>query len=206
MRSTDTLEWRGRVAGEELASLSGPERGEMLNQLFDRCMPRLLRVADCVLHNHHDSEDALQDSMLSALRHIDQFKGQAQFSTWLYSIVRNAALGKLRRDRAYSVVSMDEPAAQDEAELGASELFAEPGPDPEQLCAQAELSLVFARILDQLPAHYRAIVRLCDLEGFSGKEAAERLGITVSALKAQHHRARAAIRESLDAQAARKGM
>jgi DNA-directed RNA polymerase specialized sigma24 family protein len=56
-----------------------------------------------------------------------------------------------------------------------------------------------------LPANYRAIIRLCDFEGFSGKEAAQRLGLTVSALKAQHHRARLAIRESMGGHVARKG-
>ena len=67
--------------------------------------PRLFRVADCVLHNSHDSEDALQDGLLSALRHIDQFKGNSQFSTWLFSIVRNSALAKLRKQRAHPIVS-----------------------------------------------------------------------------------------------------
>lgn len=183
---------------DELLCLQRGGRAENLNELFGNCMPRLFRVADCVLHNYHDAEDALQDSLLSALRHIDQFKGNSQFSTWLYSIVRNSALAKLRRQKAHLTVSMEEPVSEDETELGASEVFADPGPDPERACAQSELSYAFARILKDLPANYRAVIRLCDFEGFSGKEAAARLGLTVSALKAQHHRARLAIRESLE--------
>jgi len=168
-------------------------------------MSRLFRVADCVLHNSHDSEDALQDGLLSALRHIDQFKGNSQFSTWLFSIIRNSALAKLRRQRAHQILSIDDQTSEDDSELAASEVPADPGPDPERACAQAELSYLFARTLDGLPANYRAIIRLCDFEGFSGKEAAQRLGLTVSALKAQHHRARLAIRESMGAHVARKG-
>jgi RNA polymerase sigma-70 factor (ECF subfamily) len=93
----------------------------------------------------------------------------------------------------------------DEAEFGASEIPADPRPDPERGCAQAELSCQFTQMLEGLPANYRAIIRLCDFEGFSGKEAARRLGLTVSALKAQHHRARLAIRESMGSYSAGKG-
>ena len=169
-------------------------------------MPRLFRVADCVLHNYHDSEDALQDGMLSALRHIDQFKGNSQFSTWMFSIIRNAALAKLRKQRAHLTVTMDDQGSEDDTELNASEVPADPGPDPERACAQTEMSYLFARTLEGLPANYRAIIRLCDIEGFSGKEAAQRLGLTVSALKAQHHRARLAFRESMGVHVARKGV
>jgi RNA polymerase sigma-70 factor, ECF subfamily len=175
------------------------EGREGLGDAFGNCMPRLLRVADCILHNHHDSEDALQDSLLSALRHLDQFQGNSQLSTWLYSIVRNAALGKLRRQRAHPVLSLDEHGSDDESEIGALEFLSDPHPDPEIICSQSELRSKFARILKKLPANYQAIIRLCDFEGFSGREAARMLGLTVSALKAQHHRARLAMREHLEA-------
>jgi RNA polymerase sigma-70 factor (ECF subfamily) len=177
---------------------------ENLNDMFGSCMPRLFRAADCILHNHHDSEDALQDGLLSALRHFSQFKGNSQFSTWLYSIIRNSALAKLRKERAHRFVSLDEQASDDDTELGAADIPADPGPDPERGCAQRELSSQFAQTLEELPENYRAIIRLCDFEGFSGKEAAQRLGLTVSALKAQHHRARRAIRESMRTYAVRK--
>jgi RNA polymerase sigma-70 factor (ECF subfamily) len=176
---------------------------ENLNELFEKDMSRLFRVADRILHNRYDSEDALQDGLLSALHHIDQFKGNAQFSTWLYSIIRNSALAKLRRQRAHPLISIDDQSSEGDFEIAQAEIPTDSGPDPEYACAQAELSHIFARTLDCLPAHYRAIILLCDFEGFSGKEAAERLGLTVSALKAQHNRARSAIRESLAVQLAK---
>ena len=170
-----------------------------MDELLGNCMPRLLRVADCVLHNHHDSEDALQDGLLSALRHIDQFKGNSHLSTWLYSIIRNSALGKLRKRRAHTMVSIDDHESDEESDRGEWAAPADPGPDPERGCAQTELSVRFAGMLETLPQSYRTIIRLCDFEGFSGKEAAQRLGLSVSALKAHHHRARLAIRESMTA-------
>lgn len=201
----DQLDCHVESGQDELICLTTSAGGEGLDELFGNCMPRLFRVADCVLHNHHDSEDALQDGLLSALRHIDQFRGNSRFSTWMFSIIRNSALAKLRRQRAHLMVSIDDQASEDDSQLAASEVPAGPGPDPERAYAQTELSSMFARILEDLPANYRAIIRLCDIEGFSGKEAAQRLGLTVSALKAQHHRARVAIRESMGTNVVRKG-
>jgi RNA polymerase sigma-70 factor (ECF subfamily) len=202
----DQLDCDSESRQDQVVCLTSSNGVESLNELFRDCMPRLFRVADCVLHNCHDSEDALQDGLLSAFRHIDQFQGNSRASTWLYSIIRNSALAKLRKRRAHPIVSMDNQASEDDSEICPPEGPADPGPDPERACAQAELSYVFARILKGLPANYRAIIRLCDFEGFSGKEAAERLGLSAAALKAQHHRARRAIRESMGVHVARKGV
>lgn len=189
----------------EMVGLATGGGGEALNEIFGIYMSRLFRVADCVLHNYHDSEDALQDGLVSALRHIDQFKGNSQFSTWLFSIIRNSALAKLRRQRAHPTVSIDDADNENDFDPGLPEVPIDPGLDPERECAQSELSHQFARTLEGLPPNYRAIIRLCDFEGFSGKEAAQQLGLTVSALKAQHHRARVAIRESMGVAVSREG-
>ena len=178
---------------------------ESLDELFGNYMPRLYKVADCVLHNRQDSEDALQDGLLSAYRHIDQFKGNSHFSTWLFSIVRNSALANLRKRRAHPTVPMDDPTAENDKETSAVQIPIDPGPDPERACAQAELSYQFTQTLESLPANYSAIIRLCDFEGFSGREAALRLGLSVSALKAQHRRARLAIRRCMGARIAPEG-
>ena len=179
---------------------------ESLNEILGDCMPRLFRIADCVLHNYHDSEDALQDGLLSALRHIDQFRGQAQFSTWMHSIVRNSALDKLRRQRAHPTLSLDVPAPDRDPDWTAPNLPIESGPNPERQCEQLEISELFAQTLEGLPRNHQAIIRLCDFEGYSGREAAKRLGLSVSALKAQHHRARQSIRKSLSVVVGRNGI
>ena len=116
-RLIDQLNCHVENGQRELACLTTGDGGESLNELFGNCMPRLFRVADCVLHNCQDSEDALQDGLLSALRHISQFKGNSQFSTWLFSIVRNSALAKLRKHRAHPIVSMDDQARKTTASL-----------------------------------------------------------------------------------------
>jgi RNA polymerase sigma-70 factor (ECF subfamily) len=192
----------GRPHEIQIMKMRGED--ENLNEMIGDCMPRLFRAADCILRNRHDSEDALQDGLLSALLHMDQFKGNSKFSTWLHSIVRNSALAKSRRERAHPTVPLEGHYCEKEDEFDAAETLADPRPDPERASTQAELSCLFAQSLKYLPPQYSAIIRLCDFEGFSGKEAAKRLGLSVSALKAQHHRARVAIRESMGVHATRK--
>lgn len=182
------------------------DRNEKLNELFEKDMSRLFRVADRILHNRYDSEDALQDGLLSALRHLDQFKGNSQFSTWMYSIIRNSALAKVRRQKLHPFVSIDDQSSEPDPDIARMEVPTYSGPDPERACAQSELATIFESTLQCLPPHYRAIIRLCDFEGFTGKEAAEQLGLTVAALKAQHNRARSAIRESMGSQFAKIGI
>jgi RNA polymerase sigma-70 factor, ECF subfamily len=184
--------------------LMTPAEGKAIDEVLGDCMPRLFRAANYVLRNHHDSEDALQDGLLSAIRHFDQFKGNSQLSTWLYSIVRNSALANLRRQRNHPMLSMDDQDPEFGPETFLPEIPADSSSDPEKTYAQAELSSMIAETLESMPPNYSTIIQMCDVEGFSGKEAARELGLTVSALKAQHHRARQALRVSMGGHAARK--
>lgn len=183
--------------------MSGHKSGN-LNDLFADTMPRLFRAAKSILRNHHDSEDALQDGLLSALRHLDEFRGDSEFSTWLYAIIRNAARFEMRKQRSRRTISMDDQDPAEGTESLKLELRIDSTSNPEREYAQVELSFLMAQTLQDLPASYQSIIRLCDFEGLSGKEAAERLGLSVSALKSQHHRARHAIRESMGPHFVRK--
>ena len=175
-----------------------------MNELLADCIPRLFRAAECILRNHHDSEDALQDGLLSALRHLDQFRGDSEFSTWLHAIVRNAALLQMRKHRSHRTISIDDEDSADWTDTPVLDRKLHSISNPEREYAQVELSFLLRQELKNLPASYQSIILLCDLEGLSGKEAARRLGLSVSALKAQHHRARQAIRESMGSRFARK--
>lgn len=193
---------RGQMIRPSLAMMC--DEPGILNDLFADTMPRLFRAAKSILRNHHDSEDALQDGLLSALRHLDQFRGESEFSTWLYAIIRNAARFEMRKQNTRRTVSIDDQNREDGTEGLKIELKIDSASNPEREYAQVEISFLMAQTLQELPASYQSIIRLCDFEGLSGKEAAERLGLSVSALKSQHHRARQAIRESMGPHFARK--
>jgi len=177
---------------EKLISLIMGGDRQAVDLLFTSYIPQLRRTAAWMLPNSADSEDALQDGLPLAYRNLDQFQGRAKFSTWLHRIVVNAALGKIRRQRSRPTTSIDQEATN-ENDSGIAELLVDPRPNPEEEYLTEERSRILARLLGDLPAISRMVIHLMDIDGVPGREAAQRLGISPSALKARHHRARQSI-------------
>lgn len=104
---------------------------------FSRYLPLLHRTAYRYLGNAADAEDAVQDALLSAYKHLDQFRGQAQLSTWLVAIVSNCARMQLRRRPRQIHVSLQEQFG-DEDGYTLSERLVHFGPSPEEEYRDAE--------------------------------------------------------------------
>ena len=151
--------------------------------------PVLFRVALMRLRNVEDAEDAVQDALLSAYKHIGQFEGRARLSTWLTSIVTNTAGMKLRQHSRHETVSLDQNQENDSAKL-ANELR-DVRPNPETICAQTERDETLRQALAQLSPRLRDAIQMRDLDGFSTQEAANALGISTNALKSRLARGRA---------------
>jgi RNA polymerase sigma-70 factor, ECF subfamily len=146
------------------------------------------------LGNIADAEDAAQDAFLSAWRNLSQFRGSAQLSTWLTTIVINAARGQMRRRRPEVHLSLD----QEDAELGNITLhdwLPDHRPGPEDISRARELAELVVRSSMRLPPIWRKSHQLRETEGLNIREAAKALGITHGALKARNARARARIRK-----------
>jgi RNA polymerase sigma-70 factor (ECF subfamily) len=179
----------------QAANSSGRNAAEALTEVFSKYSPRLFGLAFRMLGNAEDAEDALQDALLSAFRHFDQFKGEAKISTWLTSIVLNTARMQLRRRSNRHYVSID--GQTEEGSFAWTEMLAEAGPDPEEIVRRIQLKEVLQRSAARLSPNIRIAFRLCVLEGLSTAEAAKRLGICSSAVKARVFRARAQITPQL---------
>ena len=160
-----------------------------IDALFAPCIPRLRRLTARFLSNQQDSEDALQDGLLLAFRHLGQFEGRARFSTWLHSIVVNAARTTLRRRHSGPALCSLDDSIEGRDSLAIAETLADPHPSAESLCERSERLARLCKVVDTLPPRWAMVVRLHDLEGLSMRETAERLGTTVSAAKTRHHRA-----------------
>ena len=156
-----------------------------------RYSPILFRVALRRLRNIEDAEDAVQDALLAAHKHIGQFEGRSQLSTWLTRIVTNVALMKLRRHSRYETLSLDQGEENDGAAL--THKLIDVDPSPETICAQMEANETLYGGLAQLTPIFRSAIRMRDLEGLSTREAANALGISTNALKSRLSRARAAL-------------
>jgi RNA polymerase sigma-70 factor, ECF subfamily len=160
-----------------------------LDQLFAASMPKLLRTARQILRHPQDSEDALQEGLLSAFKNLHQFQGRSKFSTWLHSIIKNSAKMHARKKGSRPFYSI-ETELSDENNCVLESACPDPSPDPEQTCALREQSRILATTLGGLPPRYRAVIQLFDIEGLDGREAAEALGVSLSGVKTSLHRAR----------------
>ena len=161
-----------------------------MQDALSRYRLRFHRSAYLSLGNAADAEDVVQDAMLAAYVHLDQFKGEAQMSTWLTSIVTNCARMHLRRRPRRTHVSLDEPLGE-EQKLSLSEFLADSSPSPEDDCRNAELREHIVEAIAQLSPSLQRTYRLCGLNGLSLKEAAHALGVAEGTVKAQMSRARA---------------
>jgi RNA polymerase sigma-70 factor (ECF subfamily) len=157
---------------------------------FSRYLPLLHRTAYRYLGNAADAEDAVQDALLSAYKHLDQFRGQAQLSTWLVAIVSNCARMQLRRRPRQIHVSLQEQFG-DEDGYTVSERLVHFGPSPEEEYRDAERHEWLLQFAQELSPPLRRAFQLRDLDGFSTSEAAQILGVVEGTVKAQVARARA---------------
>ncbi len=197
MRSTDHDE---TVRDEQrLIRLGLKGNQAALEALFARHSGALYQSALKLLGNPEDAEDALQEGMLSAFKNLRRFEGRSKFSSWLTRIVINAALMRLRSQRAHQTVSADQPLG--EAEVTLAEQLADPAPDPERLYARKELRRLLDRNLTELSPDMRTAVLLRDIEGLSTQEAAEALGVPENTLKSRLHRARLQLAEQIQSEA-----
>jgi RNA polymerase sigma-70 factor, ECF subfamily len=158
---------------------------------------RASRLAARITGNRQDAEEAVQDAFWSVVQKIDMFRGDSAFGSWVYRIVSNAAYQKIRRrPRAFVDVALDEGLAScDEARHEG--LISDRSSGVNDSAAQTELRSVLSSAVADLPAHYRAVMVLHDVEGLSIAEVADALAIPVLTVKTRFHRARLSLRKRL---------
>jgi RNA polymerase sigma-70 factor (ECF subfamily) len=166
------------------------ERVQELDNVVARYRPMFYKRAFHFLKNATDAEDAVQDALLSAYKHLGRFRGQAKLSTWLTTIVINAARMQLRRRRG--CLSLDEEHGQDG--LLFSEQLADSRPSPEELCSAVEARDRLVEGVQQLSPKLRTALQLRDIDGLTTKEAAHVLSVPQGTVKAQLARARVQLR------------
>jgi RNA polymerase sigma-70 factor (ECF subfamily) len=163
-----------------------------MKEVLSLRLPYFYRCAFRLLGNAADAEDAVQEALLAAHRHIGQFRGQAQMTTWLTTIVRNCALMQLRRRRRQTLLSLDEPIEESETYC-AWERLADGRPSPEDECRNSELTARLRRCTALLSPTLRRTFELRVMNGLSVCETAQLLGVPRGTVKAQLARARKSI-------------
>jgi RNA polymerase sigma-70 factor, ECF subfamily len=193
---------RERTTGEEtMAAIQTMQLGSMPNfaetnhgesdalaAVVSRYSPALYKIALRKLGNVEDAEDAVQDALLSAFKNMHQFRGQAQLSTWLGTIVLNCARMQIRRRLNHGLVSLDQD--HEDGTTVWAERLESATPDPEETLRRNQVSDTLHRAVEKLPRRLRSAFRLRVFEGLSSSEAADALGIREGTLKARFFRAR----------------
>src|SRR3989475_11410686 len=120
------------VASEEREEISNEGKAaQQLEKILASGLPRLYRRAYRILGNAADAEDAVQDALLAAYTHLHQFRGQAQISTWLTTIMLNCARLQLRRRAKRFQMSLDATTGCPQP-VSVSERLADNRPNPEE--------------------------------------------------------------------------
>ena len=139
--------------------------------------------------DEEDARDVVQESYLRAWKGLPRFRGDAQFSTWMYRITANTAYTVVKRRRRHRTDSLD-AMLDDPIEL-------HPGTQPEDAAESGALLDRLSAGLEALPPKLRVLVVLKDVYGLSHEEIAEELGISVPAAKVRLHRGRKRLRDLL---------
>jgi RNA polymerase sigma-70 factor (ECF subfamily) len=182
---------------EEAALIDRLKAGDQqaLETIFGLYSPKLYNIAHRILGDVADTQEVIQDVFWTAYRKAKTFRGNSQFSTWLYRLTINASLGRIRRSKKNKEVEYEEflPKFQEDGHH-----LIRPVVDwsnaLEEDYAKQELQRILKEALDQLKPIDKSVVVLSDLEGLSDKEIAAALGLTVSAIKTRLHRARLFLR------------
>lgn len=169
---------------------------QQMHHVLSRGLPSFYRRAYRLLGNTADAEDAVQDALLAAYKHLHQFRGQSQMSTWLHTIVANCARMQLRRRPRYAQVPFDSQIGEQE-KYSLSETISDGRPNPEEQCHNSEVNARLRMLAAQLSPTLQRTFQLRLIDNVSICETARTLGVPIGTVKAQLSRARTKLKKSI---------
>ncbi|MEE8410521.1 MAG: sigma-70 family RNA polymerase sigma factor [Myxococcota bacterium] len=196
------------MSGAE-ANRNGPPDSELVaaakggdsvafEEIVRRYRDRVYRLALGMMHDAAEAEEVVQDTFLNVFRALGAFRGNAAVSSWIYRVATNSSLMRLRIKRRKPLLSLEETAGGP-TDLGARQLLP-PGDwarTPDETLLSRELGDQIESAIASLPAKYRMVILLHDVEGLSNEEVAETLGLTIPTVKSRLHRSRLIVRDRL---------
>src|SRR5687767_10155439 len=179
---------RTGLSDEEVITRVASGEADLFEVIMRRYNQRLFRVVRSIVGEDHEAEDAVQEVYLSAYSHLAQFAGQAQFSTWLTRIAINEALARRRRRARGPELNFkeDDTMLQPTAARNTADE-----------ASRREMSRMLEAAIDQLPAIYRIVFVMREMEQMSTAETASALEIGDDTAKVRLHRAKELLREAM---------
>jgi len=182
--------------GTEAGLLEAAKNGQSsaFGALCERYGRQLVHTAHRITRSREDAEDAVQDALLRAFVHLRDFDGRSTFATWLTRIAINSALMILRKKRHSLEVPME--GTHDAEESGRIYELADHAPNPERSYAKNEEHRLLRKAIQNLRPSLRKVVDIQRLHDGSMREAADLMGVSLSAAKARLFHAKASLRRS----------
>jgi len=189
----------GLVTDQELVRRAKAGELEAFELLAGRYERPVYSLARRIVQQDQDAEDVTQQTFLSALEHLDGFREEASFSTWLLRVATHAALKVMRKRKGLPTVSLEAATEPPEGydTVPHPEYIADWRESPEQLVGRNETARRIEAALNELDEKHRVIFLLRDVEGLSVRETAEALGLSEANVKVRLLRARLQLRERL---------
>jgi len=181
----------------ETLLIKSAQRGDMdaFNDLVLRYQDLLYRIALRVVRDECVAQDALQEAMIHAFRHIRSFRG-GNFKSWLARVTVNASYDELRRGKRHNGIPLELFTSEGD-EIESPDWMRDPASGPEDRAERSELQRVLHSCIKSLVPDYRLMVILVDMEGMSYEEAAYVAHVPVGTVKSRLSRARMQLRDSL---------
>ncbi len=184
----------GRDEARMIASILNGDT-EQYHALIRPYEHSVYRMALSFMKNESDAEDVAQEAFLKAFRNLASFRGQAKFSTWLISITLNEARGRLRRQSAVRMESLDE--TPEEGGHVSPAVLRDWREVPSEALERKEVRKMIEDAIANLSPIYREVLLLRDVEELSIGETATALTISIASVKVRLHRARIMLQKQL---------
>jgi RNA polymerase sigma-70 factor (ECF subfamily) len=170
--------------------------GHLFHALIRPCERSIFFLLLSLLGDESEAEDVAQETAIKVYLNLKNFRGEAKFRTWVLSIARNEGLGRLRKTGARREDSLD-AGTDDQTGDYTPAILTSWREVPFEALERQELGALLRQTIERLPAIYRNVVLLRDIEEMDVRETAAALGITEGAVKVRLHRARTLLQREL---------
>lgn len=186
------------LSDAELVEMANEGRWPAFEMLVERYQDQFFRLACGYFDNEADAQDVVQLAFLKIHRHLEGFRGDAQFKNWAYRIVINTALSRLRKQKRRGEVALETsmPAVEHDSEPVAT--LASWGRRADEVAENRELRRHIIDAISQLESKYKSVFLLYEVEGLSIEEITEVVDLSVPGVKSRLHRARLFLRATLE--------
>ncbi len=185
------------VRQDECAIINRCKQGDLsaFDDLVRAYEKQVYNFAYRLAGNYDDANDIANEAFIKVFNAIDTFRGDANFSTWLFRIITNLYLDERKRSKAHMNIPLDEYIDLDESTV--TRQIEDSSPSPQEMLESRERAEVLQSVIQQLPDYQRAMVLLFHTQGKSYEEIAEIMGLPIGTVKSRLNRARLALRDKL---------